>query len=186
MFKSIEDELKNFDYIFFFNANILFIKEIGDEILPLKEDLVMVQHPGFFNKPKYKFPYERNRKSTAYIPKKIGSFYVQGALNGGKGIEFIKLINVLSENINTDINNNIIAIWHDESHLNKYIINKNVKLLNPGYVYPEGWNIPFEMKILTRDKNKWGGHTNLRNIKKSSFISRAKEKFTFVIRYILS
>lgn len=67
MFLQIEKELKTFDYLSFFNANMLFVAPVGREILPEGEDLCAVLHPGFYNKPKYLYPYERNVKSTAYI-----------------------------------------------------------------------------------------------------------------------
>lgn len=183
MFKSIEDKLEKFDYVFFFNANIQFIKPIGNEILPKNEDLVVVQHPGFYKCKKLRLPYERNKESLAYIAKKQGGIYVQGALNGGKSRAFIEMINILAKNVDLDLEKNIVAIWHDESHLNRYIIGKNYKLLHPGYVYPEGWKLPFDKEIITRDKMKWGGHNRLRNNDNinSSII---KNKIKSIYKYI--
>ena len=40
---------------------------------------------------------------------------------GGKTIDFLKMSDLLEKNIDIDEKNNYIAIWHDESHLNKYI-----------------------------------------------------------------
>lgn len=172
MFKKIEDKLKKFDYIFFLNANMLFIDYIGNEILPIKEDLLVVKHPGFYNKNNLEFTYDRNEKSLAYIPFGEGKYYVAGGFNGGKAEEFIKLIDKLDSNIKIDLDRNIIALWHDESHLNKYILDKKIKILGCDYIYPEGWNIPFDKKILVRDKSKYGKINNLRSIKSRDNIFR--------------
>jgi len=166
MFNLIKDKLENYDYIFFFNANILFIKNIGDEFLPNNE-LLVVQHPGYYNVKSAKYPYEKNRKSNAYIGKNEGEVYVQGCLEGGSKKEFIKMISELAMKIDDDQRNGIIAKWHDESHLNKYICSHKYKLLDPGYAYPDGMDIPFEKNILTRDKSKYADYDTLRGVDRS-------------------
>jgi len=65
----------------------------------------------------------------------------------------VHFINELDKNINIDLDNDVIALWHDESQLNRYIIGKEYKLLDPGYIYPEGWDLPFKAKIIGRDKS---------------------------------
>ena len=62
----------------------------------------------------------------------------------------------LNKRIDEDYHKGIIAIWHDESHINKYIYEKgNYRLLSPAYCYPEGWELPFEKRILVLDKKKY-------------------------------
>jgi len=165
MFSMILDELKKYDFIYFINANTKILKEIGEEVLPDNTDqIVACLHPGYFSSNRSKFPYEKNRHSEAYISKKSGTYYFAGGFNGGTNKSYIKLISNLKNNIDKDLSSNIIAIWHDESHINKYLSNfKNIKILDPGYLYPEGWNIPFEKKILVKDKTNYGGHKVLRN-----------------------
>lgn len=157
IFLKAEDQLKRFDYIFFFNANAKCCKEItGQELLPKGSNkLIVVQHPGFFNKKNDEFPYERNAKSLACIPAGEGECYVCGGVNGGYTANYLELINCLAKNIQEDKRKKIVAAWHDESHLNKYIIGrKDVKILSPAYCFPEGYDIPFEKKIMMRDKSK--------------------------------
>ena len=68
MFLEIEDKLKNYDYIYFFNSNMFFVKPIGIEFLPTDNiGLSAVIHPGFYNRPSCLYPFERSKKSTAYI-----------------------------------------------------------------------------------------------------------------------
>lgn len=159
MFLRVEEKLKKYDYIFFFNANIIIKKKISeDEFLPIEEDLLVVKHPGYYDKPTYEFPYERRKKSTAYIPYNEGNIYAWGGLNGGKANAFVDLIKDRADAIDDDWNKKIIAKWHDESQLNYYIYqcqkigSKNVKVLDPIYAWAEGWNLPFECKVLVVDK----------------------------------
>jgi hypothetical protein len=163
MFSSIKDNLQNFDYIFFLNANMLFLKPIHDDILPnSKEKLLMLNHPGFFNKNREEYTYDRNPESIAYIHKDQGEYYFMGSFNGGCKDAYLDLICELEKNVDIDLKKEIIALWHDESHLNKYMLNRNAKILSPAYGYPEGWNLPFEQKIVILDKSKLGGHDYLR------------------------
>lgn len=163
MFSRILDKLEKYDFLFFFNANIIFLEKIYEDILPTKDEgLVFVQHPGFFNKDNKDFSYERNQKSTAFIPYGKGEHYVCGGINGGTAQAYIKMIQELKFSIDTDTNKQITAIWHDESHINKYITYNRYKILSPEYAYPEGCILPFSPKILVLDKNNFGGHNFLR------------------------
>jgi hypothetical protein len=156
IFLKRECELKNYDFLFFFNANCLFIKPIEEEEFLPQTDLLVVQHPGFYDKTNSIFTYDRNPKSMAYIEKGKGLYYVCGGVNGGKTKCFLSLMHDLKKNIDIDTKNNTIALWHDESHINKYIIGKNnYTLLTPSYCYPEGWHLPFDAKIIIRDKSKY-------------------------------
>lgn len=157
MFDTISEQLKNFDYIYFMNANCKCVAPISEEeFLPKEKDILVVQHPGEYNKKPQRYSYDRNPKSTAYIPKGEGKYYIFGAVNGGKAEAYLNLIKELKKNIDTDKSNNVIAKWHDESHINRYIIeHDNWLMLSPSYGYPEGWNIPFEPKILVREKSNY-------------------------------
>ncbi len=139
------------DYLFYSDADMLFVSEVGDEIL---SDSVATNHPGFFNKPRQAFTYETNPESKAFINSSEGTHYFAGGFNGGKKETYLKMVETLSKNIMDDSQRNIIAVWHDESHFNRYMIDNPPSLiLNPSYCYPESWNIPFEKKLLALDKN---------------------------------
>jgi len=166
MFWNIRGQLETFDYIFFFNANCEFLAPVGEEFLPSEEeDLTVVRHPGFFDKAPDDVSYERNPKSRAYIPFGQGRYYICGGINGGRREAWLALINTLREAIDEDEANGVVALWHDESHLNKYILTHPHKLLPPAYCHPEGWNIPYEQIIRVRDKFKHGSLAVLRGEK---------------------
>lgn len=151
IFKNSENIIKEMDYLYYSDADMLFVNNVGDEILG---ELVATQHPGFYNKPRELFTYETNPESKAFIPKNKGTKYFAGGFNGGKTSEYLKLIKELADNIAYDARRGIIAVWHDESHMNRYFSdNEPTLILNPSYCYPESSNIPFERKLLALDKN---------------------------------
>lgn len=165
MFKRIEEKLKNYDYIFFLNGNALFLQAVDKEILPEDDRIIVVQHPGFFDKKREEFTYDNNPKSLAYIAPNEGEVYVCGGFNGGTSSAYLEMINELNDNIDKDYENNIIALWHDESHINKYILNHKYKLLPASYMAFDEKEMPFEKKVIVRDKEKYGGHEFLRGEK---------------------
>ena len=140
-YKNLFDD---FDYLYQSNANIICSDYVYEEdFLPnTKEKLIFVQHPGFRNKKSRYAPFERRKISTAYVPYNSKNFYVFGAMNGGIKDEYLKMVETLNFNINEDLKKNIIAKWHDESHINCYYSkHQNSKLLSPSYCYPVGMKI---------------------------------------------
>lgn len=157
MFLSIKEELLKNDYVYFFNSNMLFVEEISKEILPEKEgEIVFVLNAGYYNQTPFRYPYERNNMSKAFIPfhfrKKY--HYVIGGLNGGKVKDYLEFSEICHQRIMDDYKNGILAIYHDESHINRYFYDFGGKLLPSSYAYPEGYQLPFRPKILIRDKTK--------------------------------
>ena len=150
-FLSVENELTDFDYLLFFNSNLECVSEIKEnDVLPSDDEkFVFYHHGGYIYSKKWNFPYERNRKSTAFIPYNSGKIYVGGGIIGGRTDAFLELCRTLKTNIETDLKQNYIARWHDESHINHFLCTlENYKLLNPGFCYPVGFDLPFEKKIV--------------------------------------
>ena len=151
-FLIVEDELKKHDYLMFSNANIVCDTVVtAEEFLPNEADgqeMSYCQHPGYWKTQKYNKPYDRNKKSNAYIPYNCGKDYVIGAMFAGRTDAFLRMTHVLNDRIEDDLKRNVIARWHDESQLNRYIVGKtNYKLLSPSYCYPVGFELPVERKI---------------------------------------
>ena len=177
MFLTQKDKLKEFDYVFFMNANVECAENVGIEFLPVEEDLLVVQHPGFYNESKYRFPYDRNKKSTAYIPYGEGKVYVCGGINGGKSLPFLEMCEILNRRIDDDFDRGIIALWHDESQINKYILeNENYKLLSPKYCFQESSENPFPPVLFVRDKAKYFDVVKVKNVNsKKVFLDSVKK-----------
>ena len=159
IFSRVKEQLADFDYVFYFNANMVCLETVtAEEFLPGKEELLVVQHPGNFNKRPYDYPYERNPRSRAYIPYTClaGKHYVCGGVNGGETGVYLDMIAELEKRIDEDDARGVMATWHDESQINRYIIDHpSYRLLTPSYVYPEGWDLPFPKRILLFDKEQY-------------------------------
>lgn len=161
-FLRVESELEKYDYIFFFNSNTRFVDYVGVEILP-SDGLCGFRWPGTlrFDKLPFMFDYERNRKSTAYIPPFKGPYrYYVGAANGGTSSAFLKMVRTLKDNIEADLDEGIVAIYHDESHLNRYMYDNPPKTLSSDYLWPETDIIPPSVKIVIIDKTKFSDYFN--------------------------
>lgn len=202
-FLRVEEQLKECDYVMFSNANMICDTEITeDEFLPresMGENLFFTIHPGYSGKSKIKYPYDRNKKSHAYIPYNCGKKYVIGAMFGGKSENFIEMSKILKSNIEEDLKKNVIAKWHDESHINHYIVNrKDVRFLSSEYCYPYGMNVSYKKRISAVSKQAKfdvksfkGQYNQKKNIlvriynklKKKFYI---KEMFLFIIDTILN
>lgn len=189
-FNSIKDQLRQYDYIFFMNANILINQTITEqEFLPKEEDYLFVLHHAFWKAKCDMFPYDRNPKSQAYIPYNSGDYYITGGLNGGKAEAFLNMSKRLDDLIQQDKKNNVVALWHDESFINKYALKeKNFKLLSPAYFYPElvgSLELNCERKIIARDKRKYFDVSKLKE-DASLFVINAKKQLSDAFYYRLS
>ncbi len=172
IFQKARGRLEGMDYLYFFNANMLFLEHVGEEILPDSgNDLVFVQHPLMSRKDVNEFSYERNPDSLAYIPHGEGLTYFMGGLNGGRSKSYLEMMDELERRISSDEEKGIIAIWHDESHLNRYALDhfSKIKVLDSSYGYAEGRDLPFKKRILIRDKKYHGGDKFLRATQQPTF-----------------
>ncbi|KAG2455424.1 GGTA1 galactosyltransferase, partial [Polypterus senegalus] len=136
--KTLSDLLKKYiqyevDYVFCMDVDQYFLAPYSVETLG---DLVAQVQAWFFHENNYKFTYERRPQSTAYIADGMGDYYYHAAVFGGRPLKVLELVDFCFQNIVEDKKKNIEAIWHDESHLNKYfLLNKPTKILNPDYCW---------------------------------------------------
>lgn len=165
IFQKARKYLEQMDFVYFFNANMLFLAEVGKELLPASnQSLVCVRHPCFYDKHRSEYSYDENEESLAFVGKNEGVHYFMGGLNGGTSAAYLAMIDELERRVDVDRTHDVIALWHDESHLNRYAIDHAdlVTVLECSYGYPEGWELPVTPKIIIRDKNNYGGHDLLR------------------------
>lgn len=169
---SARELYKDFDYLFFYNANVKFVAPIGDEILPKEENgyLAGCEWANYiYRKDIENFPYDRNENCTAYIAPGEGEHYFMGGLHGGRVEEYIKMCKELDDNTRIDFANGIIAKFHDESQINKYFLNRNPLIIPPNYIMPQNWKIKgyrnnIKAVLLKKHHWKYGGHAYLRGL----------------------
>jgi len=158
-----KEEIEKNDWFIFIDADALVVDTIiEDEFFDLQKDFFGVHHPCHYLKmpPHDKFPgaFETNPLSRSHVVEEDDlSVYYQGCLWGGKVPQVLELIDELEDRTKKDLDDNVIAVWHDESHLNKFFIEQKerVNILSPEYAYPEVFSeyCNFEPKIVHLAKN---------------------------------
>jgi hypothetical protein len=165
--QSAREEIEKNDWFVFLDADLIPVsKTLAEDFF--KEELLYfgVHHPCHFLKmPPHDNPpgaFDTNPLSSAGIEEGDDvSVYYQGCIWGGKVPEVLEMIDTLHERIETDLKNNVIAQWHDESHLNKFFSQNQDKVntLHPEYAFPEvfGQYCDFEPKLLhlSKDNRKY-------------------------------
>lgn len=158
--------LTNSDWILFLDADMLIVDEITEEELFTDKKYIGVHHPCHYLKmpPHNQFPgsYETNPNSTSCIKEEDDtSIYFQGCLWGGKSQDVLHMIEELQKRTRKDLENDVIAVWHDESQMNKFYSERidDVHILNPSFAYPELFSnyCDFEPKIvhLAKENSKY-------------------------------
>ena len=157
-----KEHISKFDYCYYFDVDMGIVAKVGDEVLG---DLVATMHPYQSFVPKEQRTYDRNPKSLAYVPVgEEGELYYAGGFNGGSTKRFLEMAEVLADRVTKDLENDVIALWHDESQMNRYLIdNPPTVSLTPSYVFAEEQmgnpDYPYEPKIVALKKD----HNELRS-----------------------
>jgi histo-blood group ABO system transferase len=130
--------LSRFSHVFYLDVDMLVNSSIKAEEI-CADGMTVVQHPG------YPTTFERNPISTAFVKEDDAYHsYYQGCFVGGITDCFIRFCETITKNIDTDDSNGVMAIYHDESHLNRYMIdNPPAKVLSPSYCFPGPAHIRF-------------------------------------------
>lgn len=172
LFLNQEEKLKEYDYIFYMDADMRVVAKIGDEIIG--DGLTAAEHPMYSLRKEYIPPYEPNPNSMAFIPRpgaittdetgksRFKPYYYAGGFQGGPANLFISAMKEMKKNIDKDFSNNYVAVWNDESHWNKYLYEHTPSIvLSPAYIYPDSlikeyyeplWGRSYEPKIITLTK----------------------------------
>lgn len=143
IFYRYQELYQGFDYLFSLDADMMFVETCGEEILGKR---VGTLHPGFIRR---RGSYETRSASKAFVPSHEGRHYFAGGFYGGQKEVFLELVRTCADNIERDLQQDIVAVWHDESHLNRYFIdNPPTRVLNPSYCYPEGVSMNYQPKLM--------------------------------------
>ena len=137
----IKNKLNEYDYIYYMDSDIIVNDIIDEEIFPMKNEIVSTKHFHFQTSTSIG-PYEfENKNSLAYVEKSdvLQNMYCQACFFGSSKTSFINMVDHIKDEIETDLKNNIIPIWHDESYFNKYILTHTCKRLHSGYCHSPRW-----------------------------------------------
>ena len=146
---------KNIDFIFQSDVDMLFVSEVNSEALDLR---VGTLHPWYYNSRRKSFTYDTNPLSLAFVNRSEGEYYFSGAVFCGCRDEIITMSETLEKNIVRDLKElNYTALWHDESHLNRYFIdNPPTKVLSPEYCHAgrlHRYKVVSRLSIVSKDEN---------------------------------
>lgn len=167
-FCTVQDLLGKFDFCYFCNANSKFLREVTAEIIPYPTEdkpLVFSIHIGYYEDTiGDTFTPERNEISTACIPYGTPCRAYSGGFWGGAAAAFILMCQEIRNNIAIDMRNGYVAVWHDQSHLERYAIDHAHQIIEKGLVASEEYaNNDFTLLIF-RNKNAYGGNDALRGL----------------------
>ena len=149
-------EIEDCDWLVFLDADTRVVAKVTEEEFFSDKPYFGVHHPCHALKmqPHTEYPgaFETNTNSRAGVTEEDDtSMYYQGCLWGGRVPEVLDMIGELDSRVEEDLSNDVIAVWHDESQLNKFYseVKEDVHLLGPQYAYPEVFqdHCNFEPKI---------------------------------------
>ncbi|KAM9641197.1 histo-blood group ABO system transferase 1-like [Trichechus inunguis] len=127
--------LHEVDYLVCLDVDVKSSNHVGVEIL---SSLFGTLHPGFYATDRQAFTYEHRPLSRAHIPRHEGDFYYAGSFFRGSVQEVHRLTKACHQAVMVDHANHTEAVWHDKSHLNKYLLyHKPTKVLSPEYLWDE-------------------------------------------------
>lgn len=132
-------------HLLFLDADTQVVNTVEfNEVFVEDKPLTGVHHPchALGMNPHQQFPgaFETNPASKCCVrPEDDTSIYWQGCVWGGRMDAAKELVKELDYRVKADESVGIIAVWHDESQINKYFIeNKQmVHTMEPNYAYPE-------------------------------------------------
>lgn len=127
---------QKYDYVFYLNGNYKFVEPIlSHEIVsgPENNYLTALSFDMYKSKTLEELPYDRNPHCHAYIPSGEGTTYYQGGFYGGRTKEMLQLSRWCASRIEDDLRKKIIALYHDESYLNRYLLDYRPRQLNEVY-----------------------------------------------------
>jgi histo-blood group ABO system transferase len=163
IFNTFFDEMKT-DHLMHLDADMIINSNPWKSIKSQVElnYICLVQHPGFWRpegierlylyarNPKLAYQdlfmqikvggrgaWDRNPNSQAFVNRKKRIDYFCGGAWFGTRDSIKGLVQSLAQQVSIDLKNNVIASWHDESHINKWATENNFGTVNPEYCFDE-------------------------------------------------
>lgn len=137
--KLIIDDLEKYDWVFFVDADLHAQNATHTYEIDGDHDYIGVEHPGFHGRPN-SGTFERDSLSSASVRSDENPpYYWQGCFWGVRGSKVRTMIDTLVERVNSDLKREYIAVWFDESHINRFFIDycSRTKTLHPGFAAPD-------------------------------------------------
>ncbi|XP_032823747.1 alpha-1,3-galactosyltransferase 2-like isoform X2 [Petromyzon marinus] len=143
----LEDIAQEAQYVFCFDVDMEFQGPFGVEALG---DLVAVLHPWFYKRPRSIYSFEGRPASTAFVMPADRLYYYHAAVFGGTPASVRHLVLSCSRTISEDRDRGVEALWHDESHLNRYLAaeRRPTKVLSPEYSWDSKMVPAREVRII--------------------------------------
>lgn len=168
---SLQREQLTSDLVLFLDADMELRNVVGPELNPAEwvGGVALVRHPGFFEPPHMpkrsifrrakrlassRGSWETREESLAFVPKDRRLVYVCGGVWLGYKDRVLDVCTKLAQRIDEDASRGVVAVWHDESHLNWWAAHHECELLVPEYCYSPGYPAlsEFTPRIVALDK----------------------------------
>ena len=111
-----KDFILEHDYCFYFDADmridgLVKAEEVCGELVATRHGYQSLMDPATQS-------FDRNPRSLACVPpdEKTVTYYA-GGFNGGKTEVFMEMADTIAKRVNEDLEKNVVALWHDESHM---------------------------------------------------------------------
>jgi hypothetical protein len=161
----VDDAWYESDVLMYLDADMLVVSELDTEQILRSGEMGMnlVAHPGFyrgdslpattrlklaFRKPKSLIHdalllltqgglgfWETRKASRAYLSRRLRSRYLCGGVWWANKSDFLEFCRELAADVYLDAEKGITAIWHDESHLNRWAGHNDYVVQPPTYCY---------------------------------------------------
>lgn len=118
MFNKYSELLSKYSHIYYTDIDMAINDVVGEEILV--DGLIAVRHPGFYISDGWGSE-GNNPESLSYFPADKRKHYYAGGVQGGKSEYYLAAINSLAKRIEDDRQRGVMAIYHDETHWNKWV-----------------------------------------------------------------
>jgi histo-blood group ABO system transferase len=149
-------EIFSHDILMHLDADMYFLADLEFEVPPKRWEggMAFVEHPGYFRPKLFDFrvtsikarirsrlmggygSWETSKMSTAYTPREQRRKYLCGGAWFGFRNEFLDFCDKARKNIEIDTQNGVVALWHDESHLNSIVsLSDNPTCFSSRYCY---------------------------------------------------
>ena len=123
----------------FWRSEVLLRGNLSNPIRGLK-DLVRILTRGGLG------TWEIRPSSSAYVPRSKRKTYCCGGFWLGRRDSILDFTKQMEFKVAQDLENNLLATWHDESYLNNFVSNNHVSLLPPDFCYDSIYKMPPSIK----------------------------------------